>query len=219
VCEQVCIAGNHELCFDDEMYAKSWSHFHRCPARKPGESSLKDLLSNATVLNDECITLCGLQIYGRPDVMMWRFGTPMAFNRSPSQMESIWSRIPSDCDVLITHGPPYGVFDRFAGSLLLPSFLPAWRDGDPALAAAVRHKKPRVHVFGHGEAGRVGWRIGSRVVCSADVCFYVYAVHEEFGHTEEDGVHYVACSMLGFTYGIPSARHPIVMDVVPRTLD
>jgi hypothetical protein len=30
---------------------------------------------------------------------------------SPDQGEKIWSTIPENIDVLITHGPPYGILD------------------------------------------------------------------------------------------------------------
>lgn len=48
--------------------------------------------------------------------------------------------IPADTDVLITHGPPYGIKDYiYDGSNV----------GCEDLAAAVARIKPRLHVFGH----------------------------------------------------------------------
>jgi Icc-related predicted phosphoesterase len=56
-----------------------------------------------------------------------------------------WSLIPYNLDVLITHGPPFGILDQTApGEAHL---------GCEELLNAVEEKKPRVHLFGHIHGG------------------------------------------------------------------
>jgi Icc-related predicted phosphoesterase len=56
-----------------------------------------------------------------------------------------WNLIPENLDVLITHGPPFGILDQTApGEAHL---------GCEELRDAVERKKPRVHLFGHIHGG------------------------------------------------------------------
>jgi len=52
-----------------------------------------------------------------------------------------WARIPEDTDILITHGPPFGILDCASRSNI--------HEGCPELLEAVLLVKPRLHVFGH----------------------------------------------------------------------
>lgn len=56
-----------------------------------------------------------------------------------------WDRIPDNLDVLIMHGPPYGILDQTTpdGAHL----------GREDLLEAVTEKRPRIHVFGHIHGG------------------------------------------------------------------
>jgi Icc-related predicted phosphoesterase len=97
------------------------------------------LISNAAVLMDEAIEIDGLKIYGSP--MTPLYGA--AFGKaSPADRVRHWERIPNDVNVLITHGPPYGILDRSPGQLE--------RAGDPELMARVKELSSlRLHCFGH----------------------------------------------------------------------
>jgi Icc-related predicted phosphoesterase len=55
--------------------------------------------------------------------------------------KELFSRIPEDTDILITHGPPQGILDQSA--------LEGKHQGCDQLLTAVRRVRPRVHVFGH----------------------------------------------------------------------
>src|SRR4051812_43116607 len=64
----------------------------------------KMLMSNADVLIDESIYIENVKFYGSPwtpEFKLWDF---MLFTEGQSR--KVWSRIESDVDVLITHGPP-----------------------------------------------------------------------------------------------------------------
>ena len=117
---KIVIAGNHDFCF------------HESP------SEARTRLTNAIYLEDEGVEIAGIRIYGSP----WQpwFGG-WAFNlQRGSELAAIWARIPSDTDILLTHGPPEGILDRN-------------RHGDCCGCRDLLHRvmeiRPRLHVFGH----------------------------------------------------------------------
>jgi Icc-related predicted phosphoesterase len=59
-------------------------------------------------------------------------------------MAKQWGTIPPDTDVLITHGPPYGILDQVASERPV---------GDRDLLKRIGEIKPRAHVFGHIHEG------------------------------------------------------------------
>jgi predicted phosphohydrolase len=116
---KLVIPGNHEFFLESE------------PSRR-------SLISNATVLIDEGIELMGLKIWGSPVTPLYGG----AFGRSsPVDRANLYSQIPDDVDILITHGPPYGLLDATAANTR-PS-------GCQELLKAVTRLKPKLHVFGH----------------------------------------------------------------------
>ena len=66
-----------------------------------------------TYLQDQLIDIEGIRIYGTP----WRPRRGLiypaeAFGYDPQRLrEDIWSHIPEDIDILLTHGPPYSIRD------------------------------------------------------------------------------------------------------------
>src|ERR1019366_8269824 len=77
------------------------------------EPSRRQLITNATLLINESIEIMGLKVWGSP-------ATPLlgeAFGVvSDTDRAKLYSRIPADTDVLVTHGPPYGILDQAPGS-------------------------------------------------------------------------------------------------------
>ena len=68
------------------------------------------------------------------------FGIPMFVEDDISgNYTKMLENIPSDTDVLITHQPPYLVMDESAGL----------HYGNRTLLDAVKHVKPKAHLFGH----------------------------------------------------------------------
>lgn len=53
----------------------------------------------------------------------------------------LYSQIPPDTDILITHGPPFGILDQASGS--------GDHQGCRALLDRILQLKPKLHVFGH----------------------------------------------------------------------
>jgi Icc-related predicted phosphoesterase len=117
---KVCVPGNHEFFLEAE------------PARR-------SLISNATVLIDEEVTIEGLKIFGSPMTPLYggAFG-----KSSPEDRVRHWQHVPDDVNLLVTHGPPYGILDRSPGQ--------QEHMGDRELAARVRELRSlRLHCFGH----------------------------------------------------------------------
>jgi Icc-related predicted phosphoesterase len=117
---KIIVPGNHESFLETEPQRRS-------------------LLDNATVLIDESIEIEGLRIYGSPMTPLFgaAFGKP-----SHKERRRHWGEIPNDTDVLITHGPPFGVLDLSPDS--------AEPMGDPELRDRVRELPSiKLHAFGH----------------------------------------------------------------------
>jgi Icc-related predicted phosphoesterase len=122
---KVMIAGNHDFYFESNpLHAKS-------------------LITNAVYLNDSGIEIEGFKIWGSP-IQPWFYD--WAFNRQRGEdIRKHWELIPTDTDILITHGPPYGILDETARGELV---------GCTDLLEVVQQRvKPRLHVFGHIHEG------------------------------------------------------------------
>lgn len=90
---KVVIPGNHELSFDEVK------NLYYLEARA--------LITNATLLvNSSCIVE-GLKIYGMPDTPWFH---NWAFNFR--DMSNSVAAIPNDIDILVSHGPPFGICDQ-----------------------------------------------------------------------------------------------------------
>lgn len=121
---KIFIAGNHD-----------WS-FQTSP------DHTADILSrfpNVTYLQDSSVTVEGLKIYGspwQPEFCDWAFNLP----RNGEQLEEKWNAIDVDTDILITHGPAWGMLDIAPGNL---------RVGCEILTEKIKNSKVRTHICGH----------------------------------------------------------------------
>ena len=90
---KILIAGNHDWrCKNDkEWFAKALTY-----------------APSVTYLEDNEITIDGIKFFGSPRSN--EFGG-WAFMGSEADLAKTWATIPSDTDVLITHGPAYGYHD------------------------------------------------------------------------------------------------------------
>jgi Icc-related predicted phosphoesterase len=102
-----------------------------------GQRMMRD--RGLTYLQDAGVTIEGIKFWGSP----W---TPTFFNWAFMQprggaIAGKWSLIPEDTDVLITHGPPYGILD--------PG-IQADHVGCESLMTQLTYRiHPKLHVFGH----------------------------------------------------------------------
>ena len=96
---KVFIAGNHDRLFENNP--------------KLVKEILKNY-KNIVYLQDQEIVLDGIKIYGspwQPWFYNWAFNLP---RKGPGLM-SKWEAIPEDIDILLTHGPAYGILDTVEG--------------------------------------------------------------------------------------------------------
>jgi Icc-related predicted phosphoesterase len=77
----------------------------------------------------------------QPEFYNWAFNLP----RNGEEMKGKWDAIPSDTDILITHGPPFGHLDIPGGQNI--------QVGCEMLRYRVDEIRPKIHVFGHIHGG------------------------------------------------------------------
>lgn len=94
-------------------------------------------------LNDSWTEIDGLFIGGSP--VSQQYGSICAFAREGEELQRHWDNLSKGLDILVTHGPPYGILDR--------AYPYGQQLGDVALFAAVQRIKPKLHVFGHIHGG------------------------------------------------------------------
>jgi len=128
---KIFIAGNHDFCF--EMIT---NRVDDTPIYIDIEQQFKN--HGVIYLMDQMVEIEGLKIYGspwQPRFFDWAFNV----NRG-DDIAKKWEAIPKDLDVLITHGPPYGILD---------STITGMRVGCEELYKKVVEVSPKIHVFGH----------------------------------------------------------------------
>ncbi len=161
---KIFVAGNHDWLFErDNVQARS-------------------LLDPSIVyLQDRSVQIDGLKIYGSP----WqpRF-YDWAFNlMRGAEIAEKWRLIPSDVDLLITHGPPHLILDE------VPTRYGVENAGCEELRKRIEEivmsGKLKLHLFGHIQCG--------------------YGTHDEFG------VRFVNASNCDEEY--KPTQPPIVIDI------
>ena len=120
---KIFVAGNHDWLFQNDPHLAQ-----------------KIMLDNGIMyLQDERAVIEGVRFYGspwQPEFCNWAFNAP----RGPA-LAHIWSRIPDDTEVLITHGPPHGLLD------VVPEGA---RVGCTDLMSRINClRELKLHVFGH----------------------------------------------------------------------
>lgn len=122
---KILVAGNHD-----------WGLFDA------NTREFDELMNDVTYLQDAEVLIDGVKFYGspwQPEFHQMAFNLPRGI-----WMASVWSQIPIDVDVLITHAPPYGILDT------LPD---GQHVGCGELRRVFGRINPRLHVFGHVHSG------------------------------------------------------------------
>jgi len=125
---KIFVAGNHDWLFEtNNNYARA-------------------LLSRELIyLQDSFVEIEGLKIYGspwQPRFFDWAFN----LNRGQELAEK-WELIPDDTDILITHGPPFGILDE------VPRKYWVENTGCEELIKKIEEIRPKLHIFGHIHCG------------------------------------------------------------------
>lgn len=142
----ILVPGNHDECFES----------------MPG--AVRDLFGPVVhILCGEGIVLKDVRFYGSPwtpPFMNWHF------MKDEVQLAALYQSMPAAVEVLITHGPPFGVLD------------PGWKiehAGSISLRNAVAARSVKHHVFGHLHAA------GGQSVQQGDTNFHnVSGCDEEY---------------------------------------
>ena len=121
---KILIAGNH-----DWLFQRFPDMSDQLLAEHPG----------ITYLEDSGTEIEGVKFWGspwQPWFLDWAFNLP----RKGARLREVWNKIPIDIDVLITHGPPFGIQDQVHGGEHL---------GCEEMKIRLATVKPRVHIYGH----------------------------------------------------------------------
>ncbi|KIL66547.1 hypothetical protein M378DRAFT_160538 [Amanita muscaria Koide BX008] len=143
---KIIIAGNHDLTFHHGWYEKTWKRWH---GDKQDQAAIMELVKGPAAKEAGIVYLdCEEYQFSLKDSgKVWTvYGSPWqpefgacAFNYSRSKAHTIVDRIPK-VDILLTHGPPYGVLDETSRRLKV---------GCKTLSSRLPQLQPRLHTFGH----------------------------------------------------------------------
>lgn len=90
----------------------TWGNHERGPERDPAlhRAILQNVGPRLTLLEHSAATVEGIRFFGSPYTPRfcnWAFNV----DRGPA-LAALWSQIPDDTEVLLTHGPPAGILDQ-----------------------------------------------------------------------------------------------------------
>jgi Icc-related predicted phosphoesterase len=193
---KVVIAGNHDFFFDTQWKALTplGKSRHGSSSNKTPDEVAEILPDNPNFyyLNDSGCEIFGIKFWGSP-VTPWFHD--WAFNRNryiegitadnlTRSIKPHWDMIPDDTDILITHGPPYGILDKV---LNLYGSETDYHKGCEYLMERIKEIKPAIHAFGH--------------------------IHEDYGREEKDGTLFLNCSYLTLRYDPLNAPHIVELEL------
>lgn len=129
--KKVLIAGNHDnLLLTDNWFAK--------------------MAINFDYLCDSGTEYEGLKIWGSPWTRTFKGISPLccAFTGGEKALKSNFDLIPLDTDILITHSPPFGIFDSVEKRTV--DGIVTENTGSPSLRSRILSMTNlKLHVFGH----------------------------------------------------------------------
>lgn len=183
--KKIFIAGNHDVSIHSDYYVATGAiRFHRKLKYKEGfdplihskecRTLIQSISPNIFYLEDNSLSLSFpkseegaefiLNIFGspwQPEFCDWAFNLPIG-----ADLKAKWDLIPTETDLLITHGPPFGVLDLCDSGD---------RAGCPDLLNTVKERvKPRLHVFGHIHETYGTFSDGHTLFVNASTCNLQY---------------------------------------------
>lgn len=148
--------GNHELMVERNFQVSKMVALEECPA--------------VHFIDEGLIEIEGVKIWCSA---ITPFFCNWAWNRfRGSNIQEHWDKIPKDIDILVTHGPPYGILD----TVYYPDGVtPKEKVGCADLYSKIQYlDKLRYHFFGH--------------------------IHGAYGHKEINGIHFYNVSICDEMY-------------------
>lgn len=135
---KIIIAGNHEITFDEENRETLFNNFNFNNNEFKSSKEIKQILENCIYLENSGVELFGYNIWGSPNTPSYH---DWAFMGDNDYLDKKWQMIPNNTDILLTHGPPYGILDLNYEKV---------NTGCPKLIKHVLERiKPKYHIFGH----------------------------------------------------------------------
>lgn len=154
--EVIAVSGNHDRGFEQNP------------------TLFRSLMTNCIYLQDELTELMGFKWYGSPRTP---FFNNWAFNEQRgADIKKWWDRIPDDTNVLITHGPPYGILDVNIEEIYSLPLGPEHLGCEELKKRIDELKNLKLSVFGH--------------------------IHSSNGIEEHNGVKFVNASVLNESYEV-----------------
>ena len=147
--DKVFVAGNHDFLFEEY----------------PTIGKAMALDNNFIYLEDDEVIIHGIKFYGSPYQPVfngWAFNLP----RNEVELEHTWNRIPKDTNILITHGPAYGILDTFPGSKNLGC--------EKLLLRIPQLPELMLHQFGHIHGSYGLLDLGTYLAANASSCNEAY---------------------------------------------
>lgn len=146
---KIFIAGNHDFFFEQAPQAE-------IEAMIP-----QDLI----YLNDSGVEIEGIKIWGSP-IQPWFYD--WAFNRQRGpEIQKHWDLIPEDSDIVITHGPVFGILDRTASGQVV---------GCEDLLPVIQRIAPKVHLCGHIHEAYGTRQVGETLFINASILDLRYTI-------------------------------------------
>lgn len=146
---KIFIAGNHDFFFEEA----------------PKEEIDAMISDNLIYLNDSGVEIEGIKIWGSP-IQPWFHD--WAFNRKRGpEIQKHWDLIPADSDIVITHGPAFGIHDR------LISGMPV---GCEDLLPTLQRIAPKVHLCGHIHEAYGERQVGETLFLNASILNVRYEI-------------------------------------------
>lgn len=157
---KVWTAGNHDLCMDPAWAHRDTGDAINMQIRRQIYSDSLELLKKypeITYLDDSEITISGFKIWGSAITPSFH-RQHWAFNRDRGdEIAKTWGKIPNDVNILITHGPPYGILDIIPEEFKSHPGEDVHR-GCSDLGSVIKKRllKLELHCFGHIHDGPTG---------------------------------------------------------------
>ena len=211
---KVVIAGNHDLSLEKHTYvATNWRRFSH-PRAFDSDALIQTLRGSCTFLQHEAKVIEGYRFFGtpyQPEFCDWAFN----LNRQ-EECHNMWATMPTDTDILVSHGPPLGHGDMCSGGALagcadLLDWIMAVRKGLTCDGAA------RAGSSAH--AGPDDWLIRPGPTPGPGVRLHLFGhIHEGYGVTTDGAAVFGNASTLDGRYDPDNMNPPLVFDLPRRAV-
>jgi Icc-related predicted phosphoesterase len=141
---KVLIAGNHDVTLDPYIRGTRQSFFGENEDSHWIHSDFFARIrknKNVHYLDNSGVNIEGLNFWGSAATPTFGYGWGFNYDRGPV-IDAIWEKIPENTDILITHGPPFGVLD----SVKYGSTIGV---GCSNLSGRISERNIKAHFFGH----------------------------------------------------------------------